>query len=89
MLILMKTYFSGVANMNTADLINEAVALPLEQRALVVESLLNSLNPADSDIENQWLDVANKRLSEVRSGKVETVDGQAVFDKVKQKYQQL
>ncbi len=68
--------------MKIKDLINEAESLPVEERALVVDSLLRSLNPLDSKIDKKWALVAQKRLKEVRSGAVETVPGEDVFAKI-------
>ncbi len=68
--------------MKIKDLIDEAEALPVEERALVVDSFLLSLNPPESRIDNMWALVATKRLREVRSGAVETVPGEEVFAKI-------
>ena len=57
--------------MNTKELIEQAIALPVEERALVVDSLLRSLNPPQSEIDAQWATEAKRRLSELRSGKIE------------------
>lgn len=65
--------------MTIKDLIDEAEALPVEERALVVDSLLRTLNPPDSDIDEKWAYVAKRRLEEVRSGAVDTVPGEEVF----------
>ena len=48
----------GVAMPATRDLIAQAMSLPVEDRALVVDSLLRSLNPPDSDIDRKWAAVA-------------------------------
>ena len=68
--------------MKTADLILEAISLPIEERAMVVDSLLQSLNPPETDIDKQWSAVAKRRLSELRTGKVQAVPGDEVFQKI-------
>lgn len=68
--------------MNIKDLIYEAEALPVEERALVVDSLLRSLNPPESKIDKKWAAVAANRLKEVRSGAVESVPGEEVFARI-------
>ncbi len=68
--------------MRIKDLIDEAEALPVEARALVVDSLLRSLNPPDSKIDEKWASVAQKRLQEIRSGAVKTISGEDVFVKI-------
>jgi putative addiction module component (TIGR02574 family) len=70
--------------MNTKKLIEQAIALPVEERALVVDSLLRSLNPPQSEIDAQWAAEAKRRLSELRSGKVDAVPGEAVFERVRE-----
>lgn len=68
--------------MNTKDLIDEAVSLPVEDRALVVDSLLRSLNQPESEIDKQWIVMARKRLAEMRSGSVAAIPGEKVFEKI-------
>lgn len=72
--------------MRTKDLIEEAISLPVEERAIVVDSLLKSLNPPESDIDKKWADVAKQRLSELRSGEVKAIPGDEVFSKIWNKY---
>ena len=74
--------------MNTADLMNEAASLPLEERAKLVDSLLQTLNPVDDDTTAAWLAVARRRLDEMRSGRVTPIHGDAVFDKVRRRLDQ-
>ena len=54
--------------MKIKDLIEAAEALPVEERALVVDSLLRSLNPPQSRIDEKWVSIAQERLKEFRSG---------------------
>jgi len=68
--------------MNTKQLIDEAASLPVEDRALVIDSLLRSLNQPESEIDKKWAKVAQQRLAELRSGAVQTMSGQEVFQKI-------
>ena len=71
---------------STADIIREAESLPVEERTLVVDSLLRSLNPPDPEIDRKWAAVAKRRLDELRSGRVEPVPGDEVFAKIRQRF---
>ena len=73
--------------MNTKELIDEAVSLPIEKRVLVVDSLLQSLNQPESEIDKKWNEVAQKRLMEMRSGKIEPIPGEQVFKKIWNKFE--
>ncbi len=68
--------------MKTKDLIAEAISLPVEERAMVVDSILRSLNPPDSDIDRKWVAIAKRRIAELRSGEVEVVPGEEVFSRI-------
>jgi len=70
------------------ELIDEASALPLEVRAQVVESLLRSLNPTDSTIDEKWAEVAQSRLARLESGKVEAILGEEVFKRISKRLKQ-
>ncbi|MCF6154543.1 MAG: addiction module protein [Candidatus Brocadia sp.] len=68
--------------MKTKDLIAEAISLPVEERVMVIDSLLKSLNPPESEINKKWAAVAKRRLEELRSGKVKAVSDEEVFKKI-------
>ncbi len=70
----------------TKDLIDEVLSLPVEERAVIADSLLKSLNPPDHDIDKKWIGVAKRRLQEIRSGKVKPVPGEEVFAKVRERF---
>jgi len=59
----------------------------LEKRALVVDSLLRSLNHPDSKIDKKWAKEAIHRLDDLRSGKVEALSGEKVFDKIWERFE--
>ncbi len=68
------------------DLIREAELLPVDERLKVVDSLLRSLNPPDPDIDRLWIVEARRRLDEVRSGKVQPIDGTEVMQKLRERF---
>lgn len=69
--------------MNTADLIAEAASLPLEDRARLVDLLLQTLNPVDDANAAAWLAVARRRLVDLDSGRVAAIPGDQVFERVR------
>lgn len=71
---------------STAQIIHDAESLPLEERTLVVDFLLRTLNPPDPEIDNQWATVAKQRLHDLRSGKVASVPGEEVFTKIQERF---
>jgi putative addiction module component (TIGR02574 family) len=73
--------------MRLQDLIDEASALPVDERALVLESLLKSLNPIEVSIDEKWAEVAKSRLEELESGNVNPVPGDDVFRKIRNRLQ--
>lgn len=71
----------------TQDLIDEAVSLPIEERALLVDTLLRSMNPKNEDNDRKWASEAKVRLEELRSGKVKPVPGEVVFRKIWKRFE--
>jgi len=70
----------------TKDIIKEAATLPVEERVIVVDSLLRTLNPPDAEIDKAWSRIAQRRLADLRSGQVKPVPGDQVFAKVKERF---
>ena len=69
--------------MKTDKLIDEAVSLPVEIRAQLVEKLLQSLNPARQDFDSLWAKEAEQRVRGIKTGQVKTVPGEEVFKKIR------
>ena len=65
--------------MKTNELIDEAFSLPLEERAKLVDSLLQTFNRPDENQAAAWLALSQRRLAELRSGQVKAVPGEEVF----------
>jgi len=70
----------------TDKLISEAVSLPVDIRTLLVNKLLESLNPTKKEIDELWAKVAEKRVEDIRKGKVKTIPGEKVFKEIRDKF---
>ena len=71
----------------TQNLIDEAISLPIEKRVLLVDSLLQSMNPINKENDQKWALEAKTRLEELRSGKVKSVPGDVVFKKIWKRFE--
>ena len=72
--------------MKPKELIAEAISLPVEERAIVVDSILRSLNSPNADIDCQWIVEAERRLDEVRTGRLKTIPGDQVFAQIRKRF---
>ena len=71
--------------MSVEQLTDEALALPSEARALLADRLVESLDPAeDGYIHRLWVTEAQRRLDDVRSGRVKTIPGEEGLAQVRQ-----
>lgn len=70
----------------TREIIQEAASLPVEERAIIVDSLLRSLNTPDPEIEREWIAVAHRRLDDLRSGRVKGIPGEEVFASLRERF---
>lgn len=70
----------------TKKIIDEVLSLPVEERAIIADSILKSLNAPSHSIDKKWIEVARQRLQEIRSGKVKPVPGDEVFAKVRERF---
>ncbi len=68
------------------DLITEAMSLPVEDRAILADTILKSLNSPDSEMDRTWAAVAKRRLAELRSGQVEALPGDELFARIRKRF---
>jgi len=67
-----------------AELESKIRALSPEERAELIRLLIADLDgPSDANIEKAWLQEAQKRYREITEGKVETVQGEQVFENLR------
>lgn len=69
----------------TDELMAEAVLLPVELRTKLVEQLLESLNPSQVEIDKLWAEEAEKRAEALKNGDVQTIPGEEVFSRIKER----
>jgi putative addiction module component (TIGR02574 family) len=70
--------------MNIDQVAEAALALSGEERALLADRLVESLDPAeDRDLQRIWAIEAHRRLEEVRSGSVKTIPGDEALARVR------
>jgi putative addiction module component (TIGR02574 family) len=72
----------------TKKLIEEALSLPVEERAVIADLLLRSLNMPDTAIDAEWAAVAGRRQDEIRSGKVKLIPGDEVFSEILERFRE-
>ena len=61
---------------------DQALKLPANDRATLVESLILSLDKPDPSLDAQWLKEAQDRLAAYQSGELEAVDAVQVFSEL-------
>jgi putative addiction module component (TIGR02574 family) len=70
---------STAPNLTLDEIEDEALRLPAESRAELVESLLASFSGADADVQREWLEEAERRRRELVEGRVEGVPAEEAF----------
>jgi putative addiction module component (TIGR02574 family) len=64
----------------------QALLLPREDRAELVEKLLSSLNvPTQEEVDRLWAEEAERRIQEYDEGKVAPLDGERVMDEIRKR----
>jgi len=60
-----------------AEVLDKALALSTEERDLVIDRLIDSLeDAADAGVEETWSEEIKRRVDEIRLGKVKMVPGE-------------
>ena len=63
----------------------EALQLPVEDRGQLVARLLESLEPSDAEIQQLWIQEAERRADELRSGQVRSEPLGEVLTRIRSK----
>ncbi|HSW55728.1 MAG TPA: addiction module protein [Ignavibacteriaceae bacterium] len=65
--------------MSNKEIIESALKLSPPEKLLIVESILKSLEEPNKEIENIWLEEAERRLKAYRDGKLEGIPMEDIF----------
>ena len=68
-------------------LLQEALSLPSDLRTVLIDKLIESLNvPIQKKVDELWIKEAEKRISEIKSGKVKSIPGEKVFEEIRNRF---
>ena len=70
----------------TADIVEIAESLPIDMKIELVDRLLDSMYPRQKEIDELWKVEIERRVEEVRSGKVKTIPGEQVFAEIEERF---
>ena len=67
--------------MSRKEILEQAMILKPQERFMIVEDLLKSLDEPDQRIDEIWVEEAEKRLKAYRNGRLEGIPMDKVFGK--------
>jgi len=74
-----------MAALKQDELFNEIDILPIDLKTEIVDKILASITPLNSEIDKLWIKEANKRKQEIESNYVTLVNEDKVFKKIYQR----
>jgi putative addiction module component (TIGR02574 family) len=84
--LVAKVKWAGEADMaqmnpKLAEVLDKALELSSDERGLLIDRLVESLDdaPPDEGVDEAWADEIKRRVDEIRSGKVKMIPGEQVL----------
>ncbi|MDZ7340707.1 MAG: addiction module protein [candidate division KSB1 bacterium] len=71
--------------MKTDEILSTVDYLPIDIKLQLVDRLLSSINPSQKEINELWAIEAEKRVEEIKAGKVKLIDGEEVFKEIRER----
>jgi len=65
--------------MSINEIINEALTLKPQERYMIIENLVKSLNQPNTEIDKLWIEESKKRVEAIKNGSLKTVSYGDVF----------
>ncbi len=66
--------------MGSKEILSQAIELKPEERFIIVEGLLKSLDEPDKKLDKIWAEEAEKRLNTYRPGRLEGIPMSEIFE---------
>jgi putative addiction module component (TIGR02574 family) len=68
------------------DLFTIIENMPIDVKTALIERILDSIHPLQKDVDQEWIEVAEKRTSEIQTGNVQVIPGDEVFKEIEERY---
>lgn len=71
---------------DTIEITDMVDSLPIDMKLELIDRLLESISPTKKEVEEAWKVEAERRIEEVRSGKVKTIPVEEVFAEIERDF---
>jgi putative addiction module component (TIGR02574 family) len=72
--------------MSVDEIFREAHRLPVAERLLLADSLIESVDPPDPEIEQAWMEAIRRRIEDLNSGRVKAIPGEQFMVELRRRY---
>ena len=69
----------------TKELFSIVESLPIDIKTQLIDKLIKSLNPSQRATDELWEKESEKRVKEIKTGKVKSIPGEEVFNEIKER----
>lgn len=69
----------------TKELFSIVESLPIDVKTQLIDKLIKSLNPSQRATDELWEKESEKRVKEIKTGKVKSIPGEEVFNEIKER----
>ncbi len=73
-------------DVKTDELFSLVDSLPIDTKMEFIERIIDSLHPAIKEIDELWVIEAEKRLNDIKNGKVKAISSAKIFEEILKKY---
>ena len=70
----------------TDEILSIVESLPIELKIKLIERILNTLHPTSEEMDELWAREVEKRLQDVKTGRVKLVAAEEVFEEIRKRY---